>query len=392
MVNLITVDAATVNVTNNIFALNFSLIDNPFGLQEIQSVLTFPPRNGVSSILSIRTSDIAVVIFAIILLTFAIDHYLFKSRYLVHVGGATRDKDHPAIPDEKPHGDEKIPLDLEAGQKGNSDGDGSLKPKSEDSPDSPASSAPSRWIHRAFLTLLLLFLVAISHVNLENKKFHTETPERSSEKADAEGKADNSPQPRWWGQISRHPRLQGLLTSAVIPFIVLIMLSLVIFHILFWPTLLLLFILLQCGFYTEIHPSTTTVPWETIALNSSLHLTVWTILAVGLLLQPNRLQGTLWKCTRWTQAISWWLFWIPFELYFCGMPMAKRFGVPDVRNTTKEVFFFLRPSLVAYLYSGVVRDVLIAVRLCKFFWNEDILDMSARKKTTLDNLTAITKS
>ena len=124
-------------------------------------------------------------------------------------------------------------------------------------------------------------------------------------------------------------------------------------------------ILLQCLFHEKLNPGAT-VPWQAIALKSTLHLTIWTIVGVTLLLKPNRLQGMLWKCLRWTHAVNWWLFWVPFESYYLSVFMAGRIGT----NSTVEVFMFiLRPSLLAYLYSGIIRDAFVAVQLCKFIWN-----------------------
>ena len=371
MVHLIALDATAANVTNNTSALKFSLIDGPFGLRELESDLTFPPRNGMSWNLSIRTSDLVVVIFAILFLTFAIDRYLFKSRYLVHIG-ATKEKDHVAVHDEKAYLHEKEALDLESGKKGSRDGDSSLETKSEDDSELPTSTALSRWIHRAIYILLLLFLVAISEGKKESRKHHKATPASSSEKTDPEGEVDQPPQTSWWGKMVLPPRIQGLAMAAVIPLILLFMLAVVVFNLLFWPLLLTLFILLQCALHGEINPGVA-APWESVAIKSILHLAIWTIIGVGLLLKPNRIQGTLWQVIKWTHAVNWWLFWVIFESYFCGSPVARWFGIHFSQNTMKVVLFVLRPSLVAYLYSGVVRDVLIAVRLGKCFWNNDVV-------------------
>ena len=374
MVHLMTVDATTANVTNDTFALNFSLIDGPFGLREFESDLTFLPRNKISWNLSIRTSDIVVGIFTILVFTFAIDRYLFKSRYLVHIGGATKEKDHAVIHDEKASLHEKEALNLESGQKDSCDEDSSLEPESEHSSDSPASTAFSRMIHRAINILLLLFLVAISDGNKKAETDYRGTPESSSKKVDAEGEGGKSPRTSWWGKIVLPPRLQGIFGATVLPSIVLIMLATIVFHLLFWPLLLTLFIALQCALYEELNPSVA-APWESIAIKSTLQLSIWTIIGVGLLLKPNRIQVTLWKCIKWTHAVNWWLFWVVFETYFCGTPVARCFGLHYSQNTMKAVFFVLRPSLVVYLYSGVVRDALIAVRLCKYFWNNDIMEL-----------------
>ena len=371
MVQLITIDGTTANFSNNTFALKFSLINGPLGLREFQSDLTFPPRNGMSWNLSIRTSDIVLVIFAILFLTFAIDRCLFKSRYLVHIGGATREKDRPAIHDEKAYIHEKEALDIESGQKGSGDGDNDLEPKPEDQHNSPVSTASSGRLNGAIRVLLFLFLVAISDCKKEKGKTHKEPSEASSEKADAEGEVDQPHKTKWWEKIVLPPRLQGLFWSAVLPLITLVMVGVVVFQLLFWPLLLTLFILLQCGLYEEVNPAVA-VPWEIIAFKSTLHVTLWTVIGVGLLLKPNRMQGTLWKCMKWAHAVSWWLFWVLLETYSCGTPVARWFGIHYSQNTTKVVYFVLRPAVVAYLYSGVVRDALTAVRLCRYFWNNGV--------------------
>ena len=365
-------DATPANVTNNTFALDFSLINGPFGLRELESDLTFPTRNGMTWNLSIRTSDLVVVIFTILFLTFAIDRYLFKGRYLVHIGGVTKEKDHADVHNEKPYLHEKVALDLESGQKGSSDGDSSSEPKSEGDSELPTSTAFSRWVHKAIYILLLLFLVAISEGKKDNRKHYKATPASSNEKTDAEGEIDQPPQTSWWGKMVLPPRVQGLFMAAVIPLILLFMLAVVVFHLLFWPLLLTLFILLQCALHGETHPGVTS-PWESIAIKSTLHLAIWTIIGVGLLLKPNRIQGILWQFIKWTLAVKCCLFCFVFETYFCGTPVARWFGIHFSQNTMKVVLFVLRPSLVAYLYSGVIRDVLIAVRLGKYIWNNDIL-------------------
>ncbi len=60
MIYLQMVDTAISNVTNATVALKFGLTDGPSGLQELESVLSFPPRNGRSWTVSIKTSDIVV--------------------------------------------------------------------------------------------------------------------------------------------------------------------------------------------------------------------------------------------------------------------------------------------------------------------------------------------
>lgn len=142
-VHLITVEPTTGNVTKTLLtlALNISLIDGPFGLRELESDLSFPPS---SWNLPIRTSDIVVVLFIILFLTFAIDRYLFESRYLVHVDNATKKKDQATVQNEKAYLHEKKALNIESGQKDSSDKDRSLKQRSEDDSNIPTSTARLR--------------------------------------------------------------------------------------------------------------------------------------------------------------------------------------------------------------------------------------------------------
>lgn len=376
MVNLLTVDAATANVTNTTFAHKFRLTDGPFGLQELESVLSFPPRYGKSSTVSIRTSDVAAVVFTILVLTFAIDHYLFKSRYLMHIGGAKREKDHTAALDEKASLYEKEALIIESGQKCSNDEDSDLDPKSEHDSESLVPTARSRRVHRAIQILAILFLIAMSDGTKKKKKHissktRKETLENSSIKADPQGEMDRSPPTSRWGRFDQHPWIQTMLDFAILFLGSLFMLVVFTFHLIFWPLLLLLFIALQCAFYEDVNHSAI-VPWQSIALKSTLCLAIWTIIGATLLLKPNRLHVVLWKCFKWTHAVNWWLFWVGLYSYdLCGF-VARLSGFHDTNITKEVIMFFLRPSLVAYLYSGVVRDAVVAVRLGNFFWNGDI--------------------
>jgi hypothetical protein len=374
MVNLLTVDAATANVTNTTFAHKLGLTDGPFGLQEVESVLSFPARNGRSWTVSIQTSDVATVIFTILVLTFALDHYLFRSRYLVHIGGARRDKDQAAALDEKASLHEKKALNVECGQKCSDDEDSKLEPKSEHESDSPASTTRSRWVHRAVFTLLILFLALLVGGKNEKEiasKTNKETLESSSTEAEAEGEVDKSPPTSRWGKFVQHPWSQGIVKSAIFLLVLLAMLLVLKYYLLFWPCLLTVFIMLQCAVYEYLNHGAT-VPWQSIALKSTLHLAIWTIIGVTLLLKPNRLQGVLWKCFKWTHAVNWWLFWGILESYCLGAFVARRIGFHYTGITMQVILLIMRPSLVAYLYSGIVCDVVVAVRLCKYFWNNDI--------------------
>ena len=373
MVNLQIVNAATANITNA--TLVFGLTDGPFGLQELESVLSLAPRNGRSWTVSIKTSDIVAVIFTILVLTFTIDKYLFNSRYLVHIGGVKREKDDAAVLDEKASLHEKEALIVESGLKCSDHEDSNLEPSSQHDPGSPASTASPGRFSRAIQILTILFLAALCN-SLDMKatpsKSHKEIPESSSVKTEAEGEANESHTSRW-GRFVQHPVSQKLLGYATLFLLLLSMLAFFAFHLLFWPSFLGLFIALQGVFYEDLN-SGATVPWQSIALKSTLYLAIWTIIGVNLLLKPNRLQGTLWKCVRWTHAVNWWLFWVVFEGHSLWGFVARRIGFSysQIVFVTELVYFIIQPLLVAYLYSGVVRDAVVAVRLCKLFWNYDL--------------------
>ncbi|MCJ1395588.1 hypothetical protein MMC18_008474 [Xylographa bjoerkii] len=374
MINLQRVNAATANVTNTSFAHKISLTSGPFGLQELRSVFSFPASNGRSWTLSVQTSDLAAMIFTILVLTFAIDHYLYNSRYLIHIGCGKRVKGHAAALDEKASLHEKEALNVESGQKRSNDKNSDLKPESEHDSDPPASSTLPRWVRRAiWISVILVFLA--NGCGGKEKAFASETEketlERSSVKAGVEGETDTSPPTRRWGKLVQHPWSQAISSSVILFVAFLAMLGVFTYHLLFWPAMLAVLILLQCDYYQYSNDSAI-VPWQSIALKSTLHLAIWMIIGMTLLLKPNRFQGVLRTCFKWTQVVNWWLFWAVMEPHSVGVFVAKRFGFyyPEIMM---EVMFIVRPSLVAYLYSGTVCDAVVAVRLCKYFWNDDVM-------------------
>lgn len=376
MVNLQIVNAATANITNATLA--FGLTHGPFGLQELESVLSFPPRNGRSWIVSVQTSDIVTVIFTILVLTFAIDKYLFNSRYLVHIGGVKREKDDAAILNEKASLYEKEALNVESALKSRDDKDSALEPSSQHDSSSPASTAGQGRLSRAIQLLTIFFLACLSASLLDSKETrgtpsgtHKETSESSIVQSETEEEVNTFRPTSWWGRFVQHPVSQKLLGYATMFLLLLSMLAFFAFHLLFWPLFLGLSIGLQ-GLFCEISNSGATVPWQSIALKSTSYLAIWTIVGVNLLLKPNRLQGMLWKCVKWTHAVNWWLFWFVVEGHACWGVVARRIGFAQSQIVMELVFFVIQPLLVVYLYSGVVRDAVVAVRLCKSFWNSDL--------------------
>ena len=378
MVNFLAVDAASANLTNSTFAHKFSLTDGPFGLQELESILSFPPRNGTSWIVSIRTSDLVAVLVAILVLTFAIDHYLVDSRYLVHIGGATRAEDHPATLDEAAALHEKEALLIESGQKCSSDEKGNLEPQSEHRAEFPASTARPQWSRNPLHILRIVILIAIAVSVFDDKKVKkivsgSSCKESTSTQAEAERDSDKSPPSSRWGRFLQHSKVRRLRQSASLVLLLLATAVIVVFRLLLWPWFLMLLILQQCLFYEELNHGAP-IPWKSIALKSSLHFAIWTIVGTTLLLKPSRLQGAFFKCSKWVYAVNWWLFWFIFETHFVlgfALKAAGFWYPPGI--TTGLVMFILRPSLVAHICSGVLRDASVAVRLSMFFWNNDVM-------------------
>ncbi|MCJ1436245.1 hypothetical protein MMC27_005623 [Xylographa pallens] len=368
MVNLLPLNAATANVTNTTFAHKLSLTDGLLGLQELKSTLSFPANNGISWTLSTQTSDLAALISTIVVLTFAIDHYLFNGRYLVHIRGANRAKSSAVALDEKAALHEKEALQVESGQKSSNNGESGPTIRSKHDSDRPASKAFAQWVRRAMWISVILFLVALG---VEQKKVASETDketlESSSMKAEAESQADISLPINRWDKVVQHPWSKTILQSAILFVGTLVMLVVLTFHLLFWPMMLAYLILQRCAMYEYFH-NNAIIPWQSIALATALQLVIWTTIGATLLVKPNRFQGVLWKCFKWTHAVNWWLFWGISELYSVGHFVARYYGF-QYSAITMEVIFILQPTLVAYLYSGVVCDVAVAVRLCKLFWN-----------------------
>lgn len=372
MVNIQIVTAATANVTT--FAHTFSLADGFLGLQELESILSFPPRNGKSWTVSIKTSDVAIALFAILVLTFAIDKHLFKSRYLVHIGGVKREKDDAAVLDEKASLHEKEALNVESGLKCSKDEDSNLEPNSQHDPASPASTARPGRLSRALQIMAILLLATLfdsKDMKETTSKTTKETLASSSLQSEAEAGVNKSRPTSRWRRFVQHPVSQKILGFATVSSILLFMTVIFAYHLIFWPLFLALFIGLQCAFYDEVNRGAT-VPWQSIALTSTLCLAIWTLIGANLLLKPNRLQSTLWKYVKWTHAVNWWLFWVIYYTHYVLGFVARRTGFDyDSRGMLELGMFFLRPTLVAYIYSGFLRDAVITVRLCKFFWNYD---------------------
>ncbi|MCJ1317885.1 hypothetical protein MMC15_003212 [Xylographa vitiligo] len=371
---MLSVNAATTNVTNTNFTHEIRLVDGLFGLQELKSVLSFRANNGGIWTLSIQTSDLAVLMFTILVLTFAIDHYIFRSRYLVHIRGAKRVKNPVVALNEKAALYEREALKVESGQQCGNDEHSDPESQPKHDSDQPVSSIFLRWVYKALLISLILLL---SPVDGEQKEVASGTdkvkPESSGMKAEAEWQADIPPSTSLWRRVAHHPWFKAVVRSAMLLVAILSMLVVFTFHLLFWPAILVLVILHQCASY-EYFDDNAIVPWQSIALKSILQLVVWTTVAVTLLMKPNRFQAVLWKCFKWTHAVNWWLWWAVLESHSVCFVAARRYGLHYDSKITMQVFFFVQPTLIAYLCSGIVCDVVVAIRLCKVFRTIDLGD------------------
>ena len=369
MVHLQLVDAIAANVTNNTFAHKFNQTDYLFGLQQFEYILKYPACNGKNWTLSIQTADIAAVAIIITVLTFGIDHYLLKSRNLVRIGGTLKVKNHTVALDEEASIDEKTPLAVEPKQKPSNDEDSEVEIDSEHSSDSPKPKTRLGYGSDFIWIVTILFFFAMSGGKKKDSLSgsYKETVESSTKKAEVEGEADKYSRTSLWGKVAQHPWSRATSSWTTVFLLSSTMLFVFTYELLFWPWLFALLVISQLAYYSELNPSAT-VQWQSTAVVSTLYLSIWTIVGMTLLLKPNRFQYTLWKSFKWTRAVNFWLFWIPFETYFIGSFIAKRFGFQHT-GTMLEVFFFLRPSLLAYVSSGVVLDAVVALRINQYFWH-----------------------
>ncbi|MCJ1311680.1 hypothetical protein MMC25_005353 [Agyrium rufum] len=377
MVHFMTVDATTASVNSSTILHNISLTDGFFGLQEYQWTMVFPPRNGNSWTVSVQTSDLAAVTLTIVLLSFAIDHYFFKSQYLVHIHGVTRPQHHATIQDEEALNHEEKPFKLESGQKSVNAGDSNSKPEPEAESDASASPIHPIWINRVFNVLFILmvifFLSGKSKKHDDASQVDTTTQACSTTKAEAEREVKKPPPTDLWGKCIKHPWSQKLVRWAVLVGLFLVILVVFTYNVLYWPFLLILFILEQCVMYGALEPKAT-IPWQSIALKSTLYFIVFTTIGATLLLKPNRWLAKFWKYLKWTHAVNWWLFWSIWQSpAFANIVIkwtASYFTIQFYSGSTSMAFmaFIVRPALVAYLYSGALCDAVAAVRYCTYIW------------------------
>ena len=376
MVKIFTLDAVVADVTNTNFVQKFRLVNTLFGFQELESLTSFPARHGLSRILSMQTSDIAAAIFVILLSSFVIDRYLFKSRYLIHIGGtkkkAEKEKDVEASLEEKASLIEEEVHDIETEK--HVPLDEKSVPNATPEPSSgPRPSTTQRKISwKALAMILILYLLGLEE-EFGKKGAASQPKEEKPENPsiEAKEKADKTSPTSRWGKIIQHPWTRKVEDKALLFFIALFTFVTAAYHVLFWPWFLMYFIVTECAIYGRLY-NTTTVPWRSITLNMTLYTTLWTIAGATILLKPNRFRGVLWNSFAWTYAIVWWLFWIIMESHLFGEILVRWAGTSVAGFTERSFMFIMRPFLFVYLYSGVVCNVVVAVRAIKHLWEEEI--------------------
>ena len=375
MVKLYTLDAAVANVTDTSSVHRFSLANTPFGLQELESITSFPARHGVSRTLSIQTSDIAAIIVIILTTSFVIDRYLFKSRYLTHVGGtkekAEKEKDVEANLDEKAPLVEKETPDVEGKKQVQFDERfvPNAGPATSSEPQPPKIRPRGTW--RILLLVLISYLFIGNETSGEDDAISKPKEEKSENlSAETKKKVDTPSPTSRWGKFVQHPRARNFFDNILLVFVALCTFVAAAYHVLFWPWFLMYFIVTECAIYGRLY-HTTTVPWRSITLNMTLYTTLWTILGVTLLMKTHRLRSVLWNSFAWTYAIVWWLFWIIMESHLFAEILVKWAGLSVAGFTEQTFMFIMRPFLFVYLYSGVVCNIVTAVPTIKRLWEEE---------------------
>ena len=365
MVNFLLVDAVT-DTTNTTFAYRLG----PFGLQEFECTLSLPTSNGKSWTISTWTSDIVILIFTILVFTFAIDHYLFNSRYLVHIRGATRIKDRNLSLEEKAALHEKEALNVESGNLSNNENyDRESKAKHNSDPSSSTTS--QTWRERAVSTLLTLFALSFGLYGSENPQKSSEHKDELPSTPSTQGgeKEEDVNKPLHAGRWSRfftHPVTEKIFSYVLLILASLFMLAGFAFHIVFWPFFIFLFTSLERGLSEDTHLNVSAL---SIKLKFISYLAIWTIIGVTLSLKPSRFQGPLWKCLKWTHIINGWLFFGILYSHIAVTHLPERVGYNI--EIIKLVLFTMRPPLIAYIFAGVVCNATVLVRVYKYCWYDD---------------------
>ena len=373
MVKVYTLDAVVANVTNCTSTHKFSLVEGPFGLHEIESITSFPARDGVSRTVSIRTSDPAFFLVMTILLTFAIDRYLFKSRYLAHVGRMRKEKDQTAAAlDESASLHEKEAFDVEAGEK-------SSETESEPESDTQTMTKRQRLVARVLISMIMLFFVTIRpSKGKKNKevKSKEETPEKLvTDNQTEEIDAPPPPSSRWCMFVSG-PIAYLLLSLSII--------AVLAYQLLFWPVLLAYFIGYERLIYGDLYKNDgehSTILFESNPLRPICYFAIWTIAGVTLMENTTRFHIKIWTAFRWTHAVTWWLFWGILEFHVWGDMMAKWMGL-SLRGLPPPSFaFVILPFLFAYLCSGMVCNATTTLRTIKYLWDNDVASVGHWEKS-----------
>lgn len=360
-----------------------NLVDAPLGLHQLRTVLTVIASNGLSWTLSWRTSDFVAIISAIILLTFAFDHYYLNSWYLVHIGGLTARRVRLGASTSQ----EKVTRNIESGKEPSNNTDGVPQPRKESLQEFIDSRlcCPSlqHYSISGLRRVALVARVVFEYPVLSDVPGWKPSWEQTASKPKATNLASSTPVEELSEKpadsptgncliqfMHRHPWVYNALRAVALSIYGLFITFGFIWHAIFWPVIFLLYFLDQVAVEEAIYPQED-VRWTTPFLRCILRVAFWTVASVALLLQSSRMQATLWNAFRWTYAISWWLFWgalqsfshVHWVFYWVGLPRIQLGNIYHVA---------LMPSLITvYLYSGLVCDVVTLIMMVKKLWKSD---------------------
>lgn len=358
-----------------------ALVDGPLGWQQFQTSVSISASSGRMWTISLRTFDLVAIVSAIILLAFAVDHYYFNSRYLVHIGGATP----PTWATVGASTTQKKNVrDLESSHEHKYELENKPKPQSVSAEDSqPRTPSPQPrprcWNQATFVLFTFLVPPDIASIVIETKASNNEgeTPKSSPEPSDSsmstekplEKQAEPSSCNRL-GLLIRHPWMRKIARFTRTLGLWLLLAFICLCRVLFWPFMLFFSIAFPVINYNILYPDEP-MQWRDIArlsLISFLRLTFWTSAMVTLLLRTSQLQGKLWKSFRWTHATTWWLLWGSMELSRCLPYVFQVLGLPRIALGRVYDVALMPLLITAYLYSGLVCNVTVAVVMAKKLW------------------------
>lgn len=371
-------------VMHTIVSVDF--VDGPLGWQQLQTTVIAIASSGRSWTMWLRTSDVIAIVSAIVLLTFALDHYYLSSWYLVRIGGTTR-----TSPSSSSSEDDKT-CDIESGKELGNEADGRRQPRTESLEglvDSQHRCPSLKYCSlsttkRVALIARILYEYPLRSANSDGwiSEWEKTPPTPDTEETKPltsaspveEATEDIALVPEMvirlaaflYHQHRRHPLVFQVLRIVGLAIYTLMKTYIFLWQILCWPLVFGLYCLAQIDIGAALDPEHPR--WIIPFFPPLLCLTLWTIASVVLLMRTSRMQAYLWKAFTWTYAISWWLFWGTLHMHNCLHYVFYLIGVPRIQFGV-VYFVALVPSLATvYLYSGFVRNLVVVIVMTKKLW------------------------